>query len=326
MDIRAPHSVRSEICTSSCTSATVRDTAVPRDGRPATPDCRLIGDGWRSPLSARIVRGGLTGTSDLLSFGNRYAEHQSPHSGGHRRPRRSPGYPGFCRRRSATPTCSAPATRIPTTSATVVVPPAFHESVVDAALAHDMHVISEKPIADTLEASVRIADKVQRAGKKMGVTMSHRFDQDKTTLRHELRSSRPRRIDYLVCRFTCGLRNFGDWGAHFRHTMQEALMIEGAVHHLDIIADMPGRSATPSTRRPGTPRGVSTAVVRRVAPRCDPHAKRCGICSSATRAVEHLSEQSGGSGGSDQSTSRRACIGFVCRGGNRAGSGGYSSI
>ncbi len=123
---------------------------------------------------------------------------------------------------------------------TVVVPPAFHESVVDAALAHDMHVISEKPIADTLEASVRIADKVRRAGRKMGVTMSHRFDQDKTTLRHELRSGRPGAIDYLVCRFTCGLRNFGDWGARFRHTMQETLMIEGSVHHLDILADLAG--------------------------------------------------------------------------------------
>ena len=123
---------------------------------------------------------------------------------------------------------------------TVVVPPAFHESVVDTALAHDMHVISEKPIADTLAASVRIADKVGRAGKKMGVTMSHRFDQDKTTLRRELRSGRPGAIDYLVCRFTCGLRNFGDWGAHFRHTMQETLMIEGSVHHLDILADLAG--------------------------------------------------------------------------------------
>ena len=62
---------------------------------------------------------------------------------------------------------------------TVVVPPAAHEGVVDAALAHGLHALSEKPIADTLEASVRIAAKVRRAGKKMGVTMSHRFDQDK---------------------------------------------------------------------------------------------------------------------------------------------------
>lgn len=122
----------------------------------------------------------------------------------------------------------------------IVTPPAFHESVVDAALAHGLHILSEKPIADTLEASVRIAAKVQRAGKKMGVTMSHRFDQDKTTLRQHLRTSSTGPIDYLVCRFTCGLRNFGDWGAHFRHTMQEALMIEGSVHHLDIVADLAG--------------------------------------------------------------------------------------
>jgi len=123
---------------------------------------------------------------------------------------------------------------------TIVTPPAYHEDVVDVALAHDMHILSEKPIADTLAASVRIAEKVKRAGKKMGVTMSHRFDQDKTTLRRELRSGRNGALDYLICRFTCNMRNFGDWGAAFRHTMQDALMIEGSVHHLDILADLAG--------------------------------------------------------------------------------------
>lgn len=128
---------------------------------------------------------------------------------------------------------------------TIVTPPAFHEEVVKLALEHDIHILSEKPIADTMEASVRIAAAVQAAGKKMGVTMSHRFDQDKTTLRNELRSGRPGSIDYLVCRFTCNMRRFGDWGAAFRHTMDDALMIEGAVHHLDILADLAGaRCAT----------------------------------------------------------------------------------
>jgi len=122
---------------------------------------------------------------------------------------------------------------------TVVVPPAHHEAVVDIALAHDMHILSEKPIADTLEASVRIAEKVKRAGKKMGVTMSHRFDQDKTTLREELRSGRHGALDYLVCRFTCDLRYFGNWGV-FRHEIPDALMVEGAVHHLDFVVDMAG--------------------------------------------------------------------------------------
>lgn len=123
---------------------------------------------------------------------------------------------------------------------TIVTPPAYHENVVDIALAHNLDILSEKPIADSLDASVRIADKVKAAGRKMGVTMSHRFDQDKTTLRQELRSGRNGAIDYLVCRFTCNMRNYQDWGAEFRHTMIDPLMIEGSVHHLDIIADLAG--------------------------------------------------------------------------------------
>lgn len=123
---------------------------------------------------------------------------------------------------------------------TIVVPPAYHEDIVDMALAHNMHILSEKPIADTLLASCRIAGKVERAGVKMAVTMSHRFDQDKTTLRKAVKSGRYGIVDYLVMRFTCDMRERGDWGAAFRHEMVDPLMIEGAVHHLDILADMGG--------------------------------------------------------------------------------------
>lgn len=122
---------------------------------------------------------------------------------------------------------------------TVVVPPAAHEAVVGLALAHDMHILSEKPIADTLAASVRIADSVQRAGKKMAVTMSHRFDQDKTTLRRELRSGRYGALDYLACRFSADARRFGTYTSHV-YQMGDPLMIEMAVHHLDILADLAG--------------------------------------------------------------------------------------
>ncbi|MEJ7839021.1 MAG: Gfo/Idh/MocA family oxidoreductase [Thermomicrobiales bacterium] len=121
----------------------------------------------------------------------------------------------------------------------VVVPPKFHESVVDAAIRHNLHIISEKPIADTLDASCRIASKVEAAGLKMGVTMSHRFDQDKTTLRQAIRDAATGDVDYLVGRFTDDCRVFGGWGA-FRHEIVDPLMIEGAVHHLDILADLAG--------------------------------------------------------------------------------------
>ncbi len=129
--------------------------------------------------------------------------------------------------------------RNPADFCTIVVPPAAHEAVVDLALDHGLHILSEKPIADSLAASVRIADKVKRAGVKMGVTMSHRYDQDKTTLRQELRSGRYGRLDYLVYHLTSDLRKFGSWGK-FRHRIPHPLMVEGAVHQLDIIADLAG--------------------------------------------------------------------------------------
>ena len=119
----------------------------------------------------------------------------------------------------------------------IVVPPAAHEQVVDAALAHDLHILSEKPIADTLPASIRIAEKVARAGKKMAVTMSHRFDQDKTTFRRQVKSGHYGSLDYLVCRMTGDNRTFGSWG-RYRHEMQDPLMVEAAAHRLDMLAGL----------------------------------------------------------------------------------------
>lgn len=148
---------------------------------------------------------------------------------------------------------------------TVVVPPKFHESIVDAALRHELHILSEKPIADTLVGSCRIAEKVIRAGVKMGVTMSHRFDQDKTTLRETMRSAETGELDYLVGRFTDDCREYGRWGA-FRHDIVDPLMIEGAVHHLDILADLTGAPCTTIYARTWNPRwgefgGDSQALV-----------------------------------------------------------------
>ena len=120
---------------------------------------------------------------------------------------------------------------------TIVVPPAFHESIVDVAVTHGVHILSEKPIADTMAASCRISRKVRDAGLKMGVTMSHRFRRDITSLRHLVRSGAQGPLDYLVCRFTCDCRRFGSWGS-FRHEIPDTLLVEGAVHHLDLLADL----------------------------------------------------------------------------------------
>jgi predicted dehydrogenase len=120
---------------------------------------------------------------------------------------------------------------------TIVVPPDFHESVVDIAIAHGVDILCEKPIADTMAGSVRVARKVRDAGRKMAVTMSHRFDQDKTTLRAIVQSGQLGKVSQVSCRYSSSMRGHMEWGALFRHTMQDPLLIEGAVHHLDLVAD-----------------------------------------------------------------------------------------
>ena len=124
----------------------------------------------------------------------------------------------------------------------IVVPPASHEAVVDAALAHDLHILSEKPIADTMEACCRIYRKVNAAGKKMAVTMSHRFDQDKQSLEATIKSGDYGPLNYIVHRFTHNCRRFGSWGK-FRHEMADPLLVEGTVHHFDILRALSGADA-----------------------------------------------------------------------------------
>jgi len=126
--------------------------------------------------------------------------------------------------------------------AIVVVPPAHHEKVIDTALAHDLHVLCEKPIADSIEACCRVHKKVKAAGKKMAVTMSHRFDQDKQTLEREIQSGKYGALSSLIGRNTWANRKFASWGK-FRHEIPDALLIEGTVHHFDIIRGLTGSNA-----------------------------------------------------------------------------------
>ena len=121
----------------------------------------------------------------------------------------------------------------------VVVTPENHEKVINLSIDYDLHILSEKPIADTLDASKRIVNKVLKSDKKMAITMTHRYDQDKTTLINELSSGKYGKIDYLICNVTADTRKLGSWG-DFRHKMKNPLMIEGAVHHFDLLSTIAG--------------------------------------------------------------------------------------
>ena len=130
----------------------------------------------------------------------------------------------------------------PADFAIIVIPPACHEEAVDLCLAHNLHILSEKPIADSMEACCRIYRKVTSSGRKMAVTMTHRFDQDKQSLERLIHSGEYGRLDYLVGYTTWAWRAFPDWGA-FRYSIPDPLLVESTVHQFDIIRALAGANA-----------------------------------------------------------------------------------
>lgn len=124
--------------------------------------------------------------------------------------------------------------------ATLVVPPAERRPVVESALEHGLDLLTEKPIAPTLAQAVEIADLVEEADAKMAVTMSHRFDRDKTTLQRQVQSGEYGPLDYLAMRFTQRYRQRDEWVAGRPYEMDHPLLVEGGVHHLDLLASLAG--------------------------------------------------------------------------------------
>ena len=164
------------------------------------------------------------------------------------------------------PTLEAAFAEVDADVVSVVVPPAVHEEVIGVALDHGCDVLSEKPLADSMDACCRVAAKVAATGRKLAVTMNHRFDQDKQSLEAAVQGGAYGDLSYIVHRFTDMCPKFGDWGAPFRHRMADPLLIEGSVHHLDIITALARSNARSVFARTWNPAwgeygGDTTALV-----------------------------------------------------------------
>ncbi len=127
-----------------------------------------------------------------------------------------------------------------------------HEEHINLAIDAGLDILCEKPVADTMEATIRLHDRVRRSGTKLAMTMTHRFDQPNTTFRNALRSGIDGPLDYLVFRQTGELRKYGSWGA-FRHELPDAMLGEAAIHHFDFLRDLAGADCETVFARSWTP-------------------------------------------------------------------------
>jgi len=122
---------------------------------------------------------------------------------------------------------------------TIVTPPWIHRRCVEVACRHQMPILTEKPIADTWKDVAAIYLAVKKAGVKCTVIQNYRYDATMYTFREILRSNRLGRLNYIMGRFQADYRRYGAWGA-FRHEIPHSLLVEGGVHHLDMLRNLAG--------------------------------------------------------------------------------------
>jgi len=127
--------------------------------------------------------------------------------------------------------------KVPADAVLTVTPPVVHAQHAKYAMEHGLHVLTEKPIADTLENArmmVRLASQYQR---QLVVGQNYRFRPPVQKLKQLI-------TDQTVGEFGHGHIDFyipADFTGTFRETMEFPLLVDMAIHHLDLIRCVTGR-------------------------------------------------------------------------------------
>lgn len=120
-----------------------------------------------------------------------------------------------------------------------VTPPAVHAQHAKIAFARGLHVMSEKPFADTLENARLMLDLARKAGKQLVISQNYRFNPSMQTLRRLVREAKP------VGEMGHGHLDFyipADFTGSFREKMEYVLLVDMAIHHIDLIRAITGRN------------------------------------------------------------------------------------
>lgn len=131
----------------------------------------------------------------------------------------------------------------------IVVPPA-RRGVVEMALGHGCHVLSEKPMATSLAEAQRLIDLAQRAGRLHGIVQNRRWLPGIRRARTLLASGALGDLTAVHCDFFIGA-HFGG----FRDQMEHVLLLDMAIHTFDAARYLTGLDATGVYCREVNPRG-----------------------------------------------------------------------
>lgn len=118
----------------------------------------------------------------------------------------------------------------------VAVPEARHR-VVSSALRHGCHVLTEKPMAASMEEARDLIAQAAAAGKVHAVVQNRRFNTGVRRIKATLESGVLGRLDAIHCDFFVGA-HFGG----FRERMDHVLLLDMAIHTFDAARYMSGKA------------------------------------------------------------------------------------
>ena len=119
-----------------------------------------------------------------------------------------------------------------------VTPPAYHRQPVVQALQAGLHVISEKPMAESLADCKAMLTAAKKARRHYVVSQNYRYDHAMFTIADLVQKGRIGEIGQVKIDFYKGV-GFGG----FRAEMDYPLLVDMSIHHFDLIRYLTGLNA-----------------------------------------------------------------------------------
>lgn len=145
------------------------------------------------------------------------------------------------------------------TAAIVLAAPDRHADCIVELAAAGLHVLTEKPLVTTAADATRVAVAAGQAGVKLAVIQNYRYQARIQLARDLAAGGALGPVRYVVARFAADYRLPGSWDVGDAHTMPDPLLVEGSIHHLDMIRYLTGRDITAVTAAALDPDGSSFA-------------------------------------------------------------------
>lgn len=122
----------------------------------------------------------------------------------------------------------------------IVLPPNIHKQAVMLAVKKNVHILSEKPITDKYQDTVAVYKAVMKKRLKMAVIQNYRYEPPILTLKKVLQESKLGEIDYIIARYASDYRQSGLWDVTSGYKGYYPLLVEGSIHHFDMIRNLSG--------------------------------------------------------------------------------------